>query len=282
MSKFIPAGTLQAFDDEDEIELYESTQERRLYDNFADLYAIIMTTESLEKSYARNAVTRDEVCSELGFGLFLIYFSVCFSFEVCFYPLNNIFNFTLFHFNKCFLHRLFLSLSHQKYVSECNKLISQFRVAEKLALEKKPMNAEALDKSTETFMQIYQMDCPLAYHRLLVAGVPETMSTVDTNIGSSITVAETTEHFITIMDALKLNTTAVDELQPLLSDLMNKLTRLPETPNDFEPNRIVQQWLQKLNLMRAIDDIDEADSRQLYMDLDSAYQEFKKYLDGKN
>eukprot|EP01083_Nonionella_stella_P278023 945345_1 len=230
-SKFLPLGTVQAFEDDEnqhEVELYDSSQERRLYDNFADLYAIIMTTESLERAYARNAVTRDE------------------------------------------------------YVSECNKLISQFRVAEKLALEKKPMSTEALEKSTETFMQIYQMECPLASHRLLVAGVPETMSTVQSNDKSGITVAETAEHFITTMDALKLNTSAVDELQPLLSDLMNKLTRLPETPNDFEPNRIVQQWLQKLNLMRAIDDIDEADSRQLYMDLDSAYQEFKRYLSDRN
>lgn len=170
----------------------------------------------------------------------------------------------------------------RQYVAECNKLISQFRVAEKLALEKKPMSNEALEKSAETFMQIYQMDCPLASHRLLVAGVPETMANVDGNDRSGITVAETAEHFITTMDALKLNTTAVDELQPLLSDLMNKLTRLPETPNDFEPNRIVQQWLQKLNLMRAIDDIDEADSRQLFMDLDSAYQEFKRYLNDRN
>ena len=170
-----------------------------------------------------------------------------------------------------------------QYVSECNKLISQFRVAEKLALEKNnAMSKEALEKSTETFMQIYQMDCPLASHRLLVAGVPETMSTVNVNDKSGITAAETAEHFITTMDALKLDTTAVDELQPLLSDLMNKLTRLPDTPNDFEPNRIVQQWLQKLNMMRAIDDIDEADSRQLCMDLDSGYQEFKRYLSDRN
>ena len=65
MSKFVPAGTLQAFEDDEnehEIDLYDSSQERRLYDNFADLYAIIMTTESLEGAYARNAITRDEVC----------------------------------------------------------------------------------------------------------------------------------------------------------------------------------------------------------------------------
>jgi ESCRT-I complex subunit VPS28 len=224
MSSFVPPGTIQSFEgdrNQHEIELFESSRERETYDNLGDLYSIIVTTESLERAYARNAITREE------------------------------------------------------YTSECNKLISQFRVAEKVALGK--------SMSAETFMQVYQMDCPLAADRLLRIGVPEQMLSANAaSDKTSFTVAETTEHFITTLDALKLETRAVDELQPLLSDLMNCLVRLPEIPNDFEPNRIVQQWLQKLNLMRAVDEIDEADSRQLYMDLDSAYQEFKRYLSDQN
>jgi ESCRT-I complex subunit VPS28 len=49
-------------------------------------------------------------------------------------------------------------------------------------------------------------------------------------------------------------------------------------PNDWEPNHKVKKWLQKLNSMRAVDEIDEEDSRQLYLDLDSAYSEFTRYL----
>ena len=115
-----------------------------------------------------------------------------------------------------------------------------------------------------------------------MVGVPEQM--VSSEGGSAkefITVTETAEHFITTMDESKLDQTAVDYLQSLLRDLMNALTRLLETPNDFEPNRIVQQWLQELNLMRAVDDIDEADSRQLCVDLESAHQEFQYYLNRK-
>jgi len=190
-----------------------------MYDNLGDLYSIFMATESLERAYARNAITREE------------------------------------------------------YTAECNRLISQFRVAERVALGK--------SMTAETFMQVYQLDCPRAADRLLRIGVPEQMLSNTESHKTAITVAETAESFITLMDAVKLELTAVDELQPLLSDLMNSLTRLPEIPNDFEPNRIVQQWLQKLNLMRAVDEIDEADSRQLYMDLDSAYQEFKRYLSDK-
>ena len=222
MPKFVSPGTIQRFEDDSEaveIELFESGREREMYDNLGDLYSIIMATESLERAYARNAVTRDE------------------------------------------------------YTSECNKLISQFRVAERVALGK--------SMSAETFMQVYQLDCPRAADRLLRIGVPEQMLSSAESHKTAFTVAETAEHFITTMDALKLETTAVDELQPLLSDLMNALTRLPDIPNEFEPNRIVQQWLQKLNLMRAVDEIDESDSRQLYMDLDSGYQEFKRYLSDK-
>lgn len=223
MPKFAPPGTLEQFEedfDAHEIELFESGREREMYDNLGDLYSIIMATESLERAYARNAVTRDE------------------------------------------------------YTAECHKLISQFKIAERVALTK--------SMSTETFMQVYQLDCPRAADRLLRVGVPEQMMSAAESHKTAITVAETAERFITTMDALKLGIQAVDELQPLLSDLMNALTRLPDIPNEFEPNRIVQQWLQKLNILRAVDEIEESDSRQLYMDLDSAYQEFKRYLSDKN
>lgn len=131
-------------------------------------------------------------------------------------------------------------------------------------------------------MQLYNMDCPRAVNRLLKMGIPEPIKGSDENAGGvAVTVAETVQHFITAMDSVKLEQRAVDELQPLLSDLMDSLTRLPETPNDFDSNRLVQKWLLKLNTMRAIERIDEDDARQLYHDLDSAYAEFTRYLKRK-
>lgn len=143
MPKFIPPGTIQRFQNDrhqQEIDLFESSSERALYDHLGDLYSIITATESLERAYARNALTREE------------------------------------------------------YLKECNSLLSQFRVAERVALTKK--------MTSETFMQVYQMDCPLAADRLLRIGVPEQMlapSSVKTH-EVAITVAETAEHFITTMD----------------------------------------------------------------------------------
>ena len=196
------------------------TQERKEYENLADLYTIITATEHLERAYAQDAITQTE------------------------------------------------------YTTECNKLISQFKIAEKAALGKNNM-------TTETFMKVYQMDCPRAADRLLRMGVPEPLKTSDGSRGVAVTVAETVQYFITAMDAVKLEQRAVDELQPLLSDLMNALIQLPDTPNDFGPNHKVQRWLEQLNAMRAVDQIDEDDGRQLYHDLDSAYSEFTRYLRAK-
>lgn len=165
------------------------------------------------------------------------------------------------------------AITQKEYVQSCNKLISQFRLAEKAALGK--------TMTTETFMQVYQMDCPRASERLLRMGVPEQIKKVDDDRHVAVTVAETVQHFITTMDAVKLEQRAVDELQPLLSELMDALTRLPETPNEFESNRLVEKWLTKLNAMRAVEQIDEDDARQLYHDLDSAYAEFTRYLKRK-
>lgn len=133
-------------------------------------------------------------------------------------------------------------------------------------------------------MEMYQMNgYALAKERLLVQGIPMMVKNleehqIDNTQYVVMTVQETVQHFITSMDSVKLEQRAVDELQPLLSDLMDSLLRLPETANDFEPNRKIEKWLSKLNAMRAVEEIDEDDARQLSHDLDSAYADFTRYL----
>ena len=132
-------------------------------------------------------------------------------------------------------------------------------------------------------MKLYQMDCPRAAHRLMRMGVPEPIkvATAGDAARAAVIIAETVQHFITTMDAVKLEQRAVDELQPLLSDLLNALVQLPDTPNGFSPNDKVKKWLERLNAMRAVDMIGEDDARQLYLDLDSAYSDFSRYLRAK-
>ena len=60
--------------------------------------------------------------------------------------------------------------------------------------------------------------------------VPEPIrSTTGETADVAVTVAEAVQHFITAMDAVKLESRFVDQLQPLLSDLMDSLTRLQES-----------------------------------------------------
>jgi len=46
---------------EQEIDLYSNSRERQQYDEQANLYAIITATEHLERAYARDDITREEV-----------------------------------------------------------------------------------------------------------------------------------------------------------------------------------------------------------------------------
>jgi ESCRT-I complex subunit VPS28 len=204
--------------------LYENSREREIYDEQANLYAIIIATEHLERAYARDAVEPKE------------------------------------------------------YTAQCKKLISQFKLAERVL---RSSNGKGMITTVEEFMSRYQMDCPRAEERLLKMGIPEpTKGGTHDDVSHAVTVAETVQHFITTMDAIKLDQRAVDEIQPLLSDLNDVLLRIPDLPpnEEFVPLQKVSKWLQKLNSMRAVDEISDDDSRQLYHDLDSAYSEFTRYL----
>lgn len=197
------------------------------------------------------------------------------------------------------------AITQKEYMVECNKLLAQFKIAEKAVLGSGGSGGAGNSSgggggqttifTTEEFMRLYQMDCPRASHRLLHMGVPEPTKNdngATTSSQHAVTVAETVQHFITTMDAVKLDLRAVDELQPLLSDLMAALNQLPDiTPtatNDggtggalSGPVDKVRKWLVKLNNMRAIDMITEDDARQLSHDLDSSYSEFSRYLRSK-
>lgn len=82
-----------------------------------------------------------------------------------------------------------------------------------------------------SFMDQYDMNCPAAFKRLVEIGVPATIehgSSLASSSGQSTNkvIAETVQFFITLMDTLKLNVTAVDEVHPLLSDLLQTLNKV--------------------------------------------------------
>ncbi|KAI3711524.1 hypothetical protein L1987_70062 [Smallanthus sonchifolius] len=132
-----------------------------MYDNFAELYAIIKATEKLEKAYVRDIIPSAD------------------------------------------------------YEIECQKLIAHFKTLSSTLKDTVP--------SIERFHDTYKMDCPAAMNRLIISGVPATVehraAAAASGVTSAATVAECVQNFITAMDSLKLNMTAVDQVFPLLSDL---------------------------------------------------------------
>jgi ESCRT-I complex subunit VPS28 len=55
-------------------------------------------------------------------------------------------------------------ITSDEYADQCTRIIGQFKSTESALIKKKAI------VSTEAFMKEYQIDCPRAYERLLVAG----------------------------------------------------------------------------------------------------------------
>jgi ESCRT-I complex subunit VPS28 len=138
--------------------------------------------------------------------------------------------------------------------------------------------------SIEAFTSRYRMDHPAALHRIRV-GVPATIehSTSGSALSSNESgrwVAETTQGFITFMDALKLNLRAKDQLHPLLQEIVTGMARFPGS-SAWEGRQKLVAWLIQLNGMAAAEEISDEQSRQMLFDVEAAYGEFFKSLSGK-
>ncbi|KAF8585456.1 vacuolar protein sorting-associated protein 28 [Ramaria rubella] len=161
------------------------------------------------------------------------------------------------------------SIPASEYSPACTRLLSQYKTMLKLVGDAVP--------SVEDFMARYRMDHPAALHRLKV-GVPATVEhSSEAGVETGKWVAETTQSFITFMDALKLRLRAKDQLHPILQELMTGYARFKGS-KDWEGRSRLVGWLITLNGMKASDEITEEQSRQLLFDVDHAYAEFFRSL----
>jgi ESCRT-I complex subunit VPS28 len=164
------------------------------------------------------------------------------------------------------------------YTQECTKLIAQFKSCWNLARE------SVVD--VREFTRTMRLECPAALHRCVVVGVPATLEQTAKNKASGPSakrVAEIVQHFITLMDALKLNMVAVDHVHPLLSDLTQSLTLLSIAQNgdNEQANQAllkVREWLIDLNKLKASDELSQDQVRQLLFDLENAHASFYRSL----
>ncbi|KAK9828516.1 hypothetical protein WJX72_000513 [[Myrmecia] bisecta] len=162
------------------------------------------------------------------------------------------------------------AISAKDYEPACEKLIGQFRTLWESLKDTVP--------DVQQFMANYNMQCPMAAKRLIQSGMPATIEhgkprTQETS-NSAVSIAETVQHFITAMDSIKLGMTAVDQLYPVLNDLMQTLNKVSQLPPDLSGKVRVKGWITKVHTMAASQELTEADARQLLFDLESAYNEF--------
>lgn len=155
------------------------------------------------------------------------------------------------------------------YTPACQKLLSQYRTLFDT------IRGDVPDK--DAFMQTYSMQCPMASRRIEV-GMPATLehgsaAAQGGAANSAYAVAETVQHFITTMDCLKINMTAVDQVYPLLSDLLQSLNRVVNLPPNLPGKEKVKGWVSKLHALPASHELGEGDVRQMLFDLESAYNE---------
>ncbi|KAI9500388.1 Vacuolar protein-sorting-associated protein 28 [Coemansia spiralis] len=161
------------------------------------------------------------------------------------------------------------SVSANEYTAECNKLLLQYKSVSQMIRH----------DDLKTFSSTYKLDCPAANRRLEV-GIPSTIEHGNSGTGSNAKyLAKTVEGFITIMDALNLNMRSVDKLHPLLSDLLQRINAVAFLPADFRWKASFRDWLIKLNRMKASDELDDDQVRQLLFEVEQAYSDFKNTLE---
>ncbi|CCH57857.1 hypothetical protein TBLA_0A00560 [Henningerozyma blattae CBS 6284] len=226
----------------EEIPLYDpstnSRKERETLETLAEIYSIIIAIDQVEKAYLKDSITNDE------------------------------------------------------YTNTLNKLLVQYKTY--LSNDNDDVKKEFED--LYQFKNTYNIIAPNAITRI-ERGMPVTVEhaimteeTSGKNMAGSKSskngkssggnggknIAEATGNFITIMDALKLNYRAKDQLHPLMADLLlsiNKVTR-----SDFEHRSNLVEWIVKINKMKVNEQLTDDEARELLFDLDLAYKSFYTVL----
>ncbi|CAH1405034.1 unnamed protein product [Nezara viridula] len=155
-----------------------------------------------------------------------------------------------------------------EYTAACSKLLVQYKVAFK------QVQSDEFH-TIGSFVTKYRLDCPAALERIR-EDRPITIK--DDKGNTSKCIADIVSLFITLMDKLRLEIKAMDELQPDLRDLFDTMNRLSLLPSGFEGKSKVGDWLRTLDKMQASDELTEQQVRQLIFDLESSYNAFNRIL----
>lgn len=89
-------------------------------------------------------------------------------------------------------------------------------------------------------------------------------------------IVSASENFITLFDALRMSMLSKDTLHPLLVEIIQAVNKV--TDRDFDSKGKIVQWLITLNQMRAAEELNVEQARDLQFDLNAAYDGFKATL----
>lgn len=288
----------------EEARLYTSNAEREQWESMATLFSIIVSLDALERAYVRESISEAQyapACTRL-LGQFKTVSKLVMSADASAGSSS--------------------STAGVPVIRDADDFMSRFKVGRNMAKGSGRAGGREMDTCWlgrlltcceydhchNNWMACRrQMNHAGAAHRLRV-GVPATVEHASAATGSASSsaerskwVAETTQGFITFMDALKLKLRAKDQLHPLLSDLMSSYSRFSDnssasgqegagqgrarvlhwyvyfatsgsnnkdqklTPQQFmfTPPRPPRSRLITLNQMKASDEIDEEQARQV-------------------
>lgn len=159
-------------------------------------------------------------------------------------------------------------ITPQEYTAACSKYLVQYKVAFKqVQCDEFP--------TVDAFVKKFRLDCPAALERIK-EDRPITIK--DDKGNTSKCIADIVSLFITLMDKLRLEIKAMDELHPDLRDLVDTMNRLSLITESFEGKVKVTHWLGVLNDMQASDELNETQVRQLLFDLETSYAAFNNLL----
>ena len=178
------------------------------------------------------------------------------------------------------LERAFLkdSIPEADYTDTCSRLIKQYK--SNLADE----NVARAFVDLDSFKAEWQLDRPRATERLRI-GIPATGIDQPSNkqnqqqgsIADAAALVASSEAFITTLDAIKLGYKSKQTLHPCLADIIQAVNKV--TGKEFQGKEKIVQWLITLNQMKAAQELDEEQMRELEFDMSSAYNAFKAILE---
>ena len=174
------------------------------------------------------------------------------------------------------------AIADDEYERTCVELMGKFKTLRAVLLELGP--GEGVP-DLDAFFEAYGARVPSARRRLEV-GVPATLEhhagrggrASDRYANEAKYVAEATHCFITVLDTLKLDMRAKDQVAPALGDLLVALHKVTRVPKDFAGTAIVRKWMMKLDTMRASESFSEDEVRELLYEVENAYGEFMRIL----